>query len=187
MIGSQRPRHIPRRQHRKLRGPLIYRVYIRILACLFVGLFLASCQTGSAGQSNRAALLVVHSGGETRTACVSFTEPEISGYELLNRSDMPLVVDAGNPMGVMVCSIDGEGCAFPVERCLCECSAPGSCTYWAYFARNPDGSWAYSPNGASARAVSDGDMDAWVWLSGSGPSGPATPPVPETSFEAICR
>jgi len=80
-----------------------------------------------------------------------------------------------------------DGCSFPVERCLCECSAPGSCTYWAYFARNPDGSWAYSPNGASARAVSDGDMDAWVWLSGSGPSGPATPPVPETSFEAICR
>jgi hypothetical protein len=160
--------------------------HARLLVPLALGALLVSCQAGPTDNTHRAALIVVHPDGGTRTACVSFPETEISGYELLNRSGIPLVIDAGNPMGVMVCAIDGEGCAFPAEHCLCECSAPGSCTYWAYFARNPDGSWAYSPNGASARAVSDGDMDAWVWLSGSGPSGPATPPVPDTPYAEIC-
>lgn len=160
--------------------------HARLLVPLALGALLASCQAGSTDNTHRAALIVVHPDGVTRTACVSFAETEISGYELLNRSGIPLVIDAGNAMGVMVCAIDDEGCDFPAQDCLCQCDTPGSCTYWAYFARGEDGSWVYSPAGPSLRLVGDGDMDAWVWLSGTGTSGPATPPVPDTAYAEIC-
>jgi hypothetical protein len=89
-------------------------------------------------------------------------------------------------MGVMVCSVDGEGCAFPAEDCLCQCEGPGSCTYWAYFTRSPGEDWVYSPLGASAQTVHDGDLEAWVWLSGTSRAGPEVPPVPDLTFVEVC-
>lgn len=138
------------------------------------------------GAGGRAGLVVVHAGGALQTACVRFEGPDLSGYDLLRAAGFDLAVDAANPMGVMVCSLDGEGCAFPAQPCLCECSAPGACTYWAYFARTPEGGWAYSPLGPSARRLADGAVDGWVWLTSAGAGAPTEVPLPDLDFEEVC-
>ena len=45
--------------------------------------------------------------------CISFSEPEISGLQVLERSGLDLNYDAQNAPGVAICRIDGEGCGFP--------------------------------------------------------------------------
>jgi hypothetical protein len=148
---------------------------------------LAGCTASPAAQAgSRAALVVVHADGSVRMACVSFDEPQLTGAQLLSRSGFQYSEDAGNAMGIMICSIDGEGCDFPQSSCLCRCETPGECTYWSYFNRTNEGGWVYSPLGPSGRAVADGDVDAWVWLSGTGPGGPASSPVPDISFADVC-
>ncbi len=135
----------------------------------------------------RAALLVLHGDGTLRQACVEFSEPSVSGYELLTRSGLANIVDPRNAMGVLVCSIDGEGCSFPEDDCLCACRGTGPCRYWAYFTRGADGTWTYSPVGPSTRRVSDGDVDAWVWLTSARPGSSPTAGLPALDAEAICR
>ncbi len=134
----------------------------------------------------RAGLVILHGDGTLRQACVEFSERSISGYELLARSGIAAVVDPRNAMGVLVCSIDGEGCSFPDQDCLCACRGTGACTYWAYFTRSPDGSWSYSPVGPSMRRLSDADVDAWVWLRSSGVEASQSPPLPSLDIDALC-
>lgn len=157
-----------------------------IIAAL-ASLVLGACG-GSANPASpqRAGLVILHGDGTLRQACVEFSEPSISGYELLARSGIAVVVDPRNAMGVLVCSIDGEGCSFPQEDCLCACRGTGACTYWAYFVRGADGSWSYSPVGASMRQVSDGDVDAWVWLTHAGAEVPEVPTLPTVDLAALC-
>ena len=158
----------------------------RMLLALLLFPALAACGTPpEPGAGGRAGLVVVHGDGAVRTACVRYEGAELSGYDLLRQAGLDTAVDAANPMGVMVCALDGEGCAFPAEPCLCACSAPGRCTYWAYFARAPDGGWTYSPLGPSARRLGEGDLDAWLWLA-SGGAAPAEIPLPELTFEDVC-
>jgi hypothetical protein len=130
--------------------------------------------------------VVVHGDGSIETACVEFAGTEIRGYELLQLSESEEIVDASNSMGVLVCSIDGQGCAFPEEDCLCQCRGIGACTYWAYFTRAPGEEWVYSPLGASAQPVRSGDLEGWVWLSGTSRAGPEVPPLPDLTFEEVC-
>ena len=158
------------------------------VACLFlVGAWaMAGCIPEADGPRARAGLVIVHGDGSVQTACVEFEGPEAHGYEVLQIAEADEIVDAGNSMGVLVCSIGGEGCDFPADDCLCECRAPGSCTYWAYFTRAPGEGWVYSPLGASLRPVVDGDLEAWVWLSGTSRAGPEMPPVPDLTFEEVC-
>jgi hypothetical protein len=147
---------------------------------------IAGCVPESETMRGRAGLVVVHGDGSVQTACVEFEGEEADGWEVLQSSGLAPSVDAANAMGVLVCSIDGEGCAFPAEDCLCECRGVGSCTYWAYFTRSPGEGWVYSPLGASAREVRSGDVEAWVWLSGTSRAAPETPPVPDLTFEQVC-
>ncbi len=120
--------------------------------------------------------------------CVEFGEPEITGEELLARSELRYSINAANPMGVLVCSIEGSGCLYPEEDCFCECNRPGSCSYWSYFTRRLGEGWSYSVQGASQRRVKHGDLDAWVWISSSGP-GEARPEeaLAAIAFEDVCR
>ncbi len=127
------------------------------------------------GGENQAGLVIVQSDGRVVTRCVSFSDPQISGLALLERSGLAFSSDAG-PVGARVCSINGDGC--PASDCWCQCKGV-PCAYWNYYARNPDGSWAYAGIGAAMRQLGNGDVDGWVWGDGS-----ILPPV--MSFEAIC-
>jgi hypothetical protein len=151
-----------------------------------LGLALAACGSAPAAGSHQAGLAVVHGDGSVETACVAFSEPEISGLELLERAGLQISLDAGNPMGALVCQVQGEGCGFPGQACLCQCPAGGPCHYWAYFSRAPQAGWIYASNGASARQVHPGDVDAWVWLATSGAAQAIPAPLSRLVFEDIC-
>ncbi len=154
---------------------------------LFLGAcILVACAREPEGAGGRAGLVIVHGDGSVQTACVELSGTEARGYEVLQASEFEEIVDPANSMGVLVCSVDGEGCAFPVQDCLCECRGPGSCTYWSYFTRAPGQDWVYSPLGASAQPVHDGDLEGWAWLSGTSRVAPEVPPLPDLTFEEIC-
>lgn len=137
--------------------------------------FFAGVPVQAQESGNRAGLVVVHADGRVTTRCVAFEEPAITGYTLLQRSGLAFITASG-PMGIRVCSVDGEGC--PAADCWCLCkSAP--CAYWNYYHGNPDGSWSYAQIGAVARSIGPGDVDGWMWGDGSG-----APPT--ISFSTIC-
>ncbi len=158
-----------------------------LLAFALTCLAASACQSRDpSGNTNRAGLLILHGDGTLRQACVAFSESTVSGYELLTRSGLEAIVDPRNAMGVLVCSLDGEGCSFPEEDCLCACRGAGPCRYWAYFTLAADGSWTYSPVGPSMRRVSDGDVDAWVWLTSTGPGFSESTALPSFTAADIC-
>lgn len=132
---------------------------------------LAASRPAQTGGENRAALVVQAADGSTATACVSFTEEQISGYDLLERSGMALVASF-DAMGAAVCSINGQGCG--ADNCFCQFPP----NYWSYW-RMSGGSWSYSNLGASAAVVHNGDVDGWSWGSGK-------PPAAAPSFDALC-
>ena len=87
---------------------------------------------------NQAALVIVHGDGRVVTRCVGFSEAQITGADLLQRSGLDLNIEASS-MGATICRIDGEGCTFPQESCFCQCEG-ASCNYWSYW-RWENGEW----------------------------------------------
>ena len=159
------------------------------LIVLLSTFLIASCTSPLVDSGGgRAAIVVKHSDGSTSSACVTFDGDEIDGEELLNLSGIPYVADFGNSMGSILCSIEGDGCNFPSEKCFCDCSKPGSCAYWGYFVKDEEGGWVYAPIGARLRKVVDGDLDAWVWVE-TGGFGQVKDSslVPDVVFEEICE
>jgi hypothetical protein len=153
------------------------------LALLFVlfGYLSAAFLSGVAAQeSNRAAVVVRFAEGHSESRCVAFEEEQISGFELLNRSGLP--VDARiEGMGGIVCRIGETGCS--QNDCFCQCKGGADCTYWSYWhARDAD--WRYAQVGASTYLVGNGEVDGWSWGPGSPDSAIAPPPG---SFEEICK
>ena len=134
--------------------------------------------TLQAQDENRAAL-VVNFGDRVSTHCVSFSEDQISGYELLVRAGLDVEVEADG-MGAAVCQLDDTGC--PSNDCFCQCSGGDDCVYWSYWHQS-GGAWQYSAVGASAYQVEDGSVEGWSW----GPGSPeqAIPP-PDLSFADVC-
>jgi hypothetical protein len=131
---------------------------------------------------NRAGLVVQMADGSVVTRCVSFSEESLSGYELLRRAKLPLVVEVSG-MGPAVCKIGDSGCNYPQQSCFCQCNTlDASCTYWAY-AQFKDGAWRASPIGAAGSKVRNGDVDGWRWGKGDGTTG-ENPPV--ISLDEIC-
>jgi len=143
-----------------------------------VASLMAASRAGADGPS-RAGVVVSFEDGRSESVCVAFTEPEISGAELLSRAGLPLVTMSGSG-GAAVCSIDGVGCGNPGD-CFCQCHG-GGCRYWAYY-NLEDGGWRYSAVGSSLRKVHDGDVDGWAW--GAGGIGTGAQPA-ASSFDAIC-
>lgn len=127
---------------------------------------------------NQAALVIHTAAGETISRCVSFSEPEISGLELLTRSGLAVETSVGG-LGAAVCQIAGTGC--PAADCFCQCRGP-QCVYWSYW-QQVDGAWRYGQWGASASRVSPGAVEGWVW--GPGTVSEATAP-PLLSLAAVC-
>jgi len=132
---------------------------------------------------NRAGLVVRQDDGTVQTSCIEFSEPDISGLDLLLRSDLRVVVEYGGAHGGAVCKIGGDGCDYPLDDCFCQCVGI-DCTYWAYYHLRSDGSWEYSNVGGGSYTVHDGDVEGWSWGPGDyGTSGTQPPVIP---FNQIC-
>jgi hypothetical protein len=147
----------------------------------------SGCGAPAPSDGGRAALVLRGPSGRLEQACVRLREQESNGEQVLLDSGWQVSLDAANPMGSIVCAIDGEGCRFPAEACFCQCNSLGSCSYWAYFTQGTGGLWAYSPLGARAQPVREGDLHAWIWVSGtSAEPGAQQALLPEVTFDEIC-
>lgn len=117
-------------------------------------------QTGDpAGQ---AGVVVRFAEDQVATFCVTLDEPEITGYDLLQRTGLALEVSEVN-LGAAVCRLAETGC--PAGDCFCQCRG-ADCQYWSYWHR-VDGAWVYSAAGAGLYRVQAGDVDGWSWGPGS--------------------
>jgi len=154
------------------------------IAAAAVAIAAAGTRPGPAAAQavQRAGLVVQLGAGDVRTFCIAFAEPSISGEELLRRSGLAVSAEIG-VLGTLVCRIDDVGCDYPREACWCRCRTLGAgCTYWGYSTLDGD-RWAYSPLGAQARVVRDGDVDGWAWGAGAIATG-AMPPL--RTFDDLC-
>jgi hypothetical protein len=158
-----------------------------LLFILLAAATLSGCGTAAPTQGGRAALVLRGPEGSVQQACVLLRDSRTNGEQLLLDSGWEVALDAANPMGSIVCSIEGQGCRFPAEDCFCQCADLGSCSYWAYFISGADGAWTYSPLGARSQPVRDGDLHAWVWVSGAGGEPEAQQDLlPTLSFDEVC-
>lgn len=150
-----------------------------LLVVMALGIADSAAAQTSAGV-HRAGLVVQPGDGEAITYCVAFDEESITGMDLLQQSGLPLIVDPSHALGAIVCSIDGQGCAFPGEACFCECQGT-PCYYWNYYYLT-EGAWQYGHLGAATRTLTDGDVDAWVW----GDTRSSYSKLPDIGFDDIC-
>ena len=157
------------------RSPLFARVLLALALALALVLPAPVSVPLAAQRPNGAGLVIRHGDGRVLVHYVEFTEPEITGLELLMRSGASLTLANFGGLGTAVCAIDGEGC--PAENCFCR-SYASPAFYWHYYGLEPDGSWALQQVGPSSRRVRDGDVDGWSWTSGE--SG-----LPSTSIDEI--
>ncbi|MFN2123446.1 MAG: hypothetical protein ACK2UP_08110 [Candidatus Promineifilaceae bacterium] len=154
------------------------RLFLAVISTILV--FLWILPEGMLAQDgNQAALVIRYSDQNVQTACVDFSEPEISGLELLQRSGLDLELDVQG-LGAAVCRIGQTGC--PANDCWCQCKGGGDCIYWSYWLK-PGGQWQYSQGGASIYTATDGDIQGWSW--GPGAVSQAYSP-PDLSFEDVC-
>ncbi len=123
----------------------------------------------------RAGVVVRFGDGNVVTRCVAFSEPSLTGMELLMRAGFALRVDSGSSIGAGVCKINSLGCDAG-KSCFCQCEG-ATCAYWQYF-HLADGAWKYSVLGAGLYQVADGTVEGWAWGNN------ILPPV--MSLEQIC-
>jgi hypothetical protein len=127
-----------------------------------------------AAAKNHAGLVVVYGNGSVETKCVSFAEPQITGYQLVERSSFPFTAEFyASQKSYAMCSFKSEGCTYPSQKCFCQPS------FWSYWILKPVG-WQSSSQGVSLTSVKNGDVQGFRWGNGS-----AAPPP--TSFESICH
>ena len=149
-----------------------------LLLFVMTGMVLAS-QT-AAQTTNRAALVVSFGEGHVETSCVEFSEPELTGLEVLQRAGMDVEAQVQG-LGAAVCRIDGTGC--PGDNCFCQCTGGGSCRFWNYW-HLVDGQWQFSQAGGGIYPVQDGAVEGWSWSVGSPGGNSEQPPV--YNFDQIC-
>jgi len=128
---------------------------------------------------NQAAVVVRFEDDHVESRCVSFEEQQISGFDLLERSQFQIAAQVEGT-GIMACQIDGTGC--PTGDCFCQCKGGDECVYWSYWRHGEDG-WRYSQLGAGTAIVRDGTVDGWSW--GPGSLVYAVQP-PEVTFDEVC-
>jgi hypothetical protein len=127
--------------------------------------------TVHAQQTNQVGLVIQFGNGDLITRCIEFNESEISGYEVLERAGLNIVVNFDSGMGAGICGIEGEGC--PADSCM-TCDVPN---YWSYWHLSGE-SWTYSQKGASSYRVQHSDVEGWRWGDGD--------PPPVIQFDQIC-
>lgn len=124
-----------------------------------------------AEQPNGAGLVIRFGDGQVITAYVTFTEPAITGIDLLQRAGIPVTVAPFGGLGLAVCAIAGQGC--PAEDCFCQAKRQPA-WFWHYYGLTDDGRWVLHSVGASTRLLRDGDVDGWSWTSGESGLPPLT-------------
>jgi hypothetical protein len=165
-----------------------FRLRTFAVGLLALPLLLAACAPADSTEPavpGRAAVILVGPDRSARKTCVALETAEISGRDLLELAGIPTTLDERNPMGALVCAIDGQGCAYPAEECLCRCQGLGDCAYWASFVRTPPGAWTYAGQGVSTQRLASGDLYAWVWLPTASTSD-ALEWLPTDDTEALC-
>jgi hypothetical protein len=155
----------------------------RRVAFIFILLTCFGVALTQANDPQRVGLVVVHGNGEVMKQCIEFSEDQITGYEVLERSGLDLNADVTSGMGATICRIDDEGCTYPAEDCFCQCQG-SPCIFWSYW-HLVDGAWQFSNLGATIYQVSDGDVEGWVWGAGSRGNGGSPPPL--IPFDQICQ
>ncbi len=133
---------------------------IFFMLLLVLGLTSAPGAQAQGTPPHRAGLVIRIGDGTVQTRCVSFSEPSISGADLLTRSGLPIVLDVSSSIGAGVCKIGPLGCNRG-QSCFCQCEG-STCAYWQYF-HMQNGSWKYSNVGAAVYQVTDGAVDGWAW------------------------
>lgn len=139
-----------------------------------LGLLLALPVLAAPAESHRAGVVIDYGDGRVNTYCVIFTEPTLTGYELLQRTGVE-ITSVFEANGVAVCRLGGSagaGCA--ASNCFCQ----SPLKYWSYW-NQQGGTWVYSNVGASSAQVSAGTVNGWLWSN-------ATQPPAAASFDAIC-
>lgn len=154
--------------------------YLSWIVLLLLALAGPGPLSARAQEPNRVGLVLQFSDGSVFSACVAFSEPSISGYEVLRRAGLDVVAEFYG-MGAAVCKIGNDGCDFPAQICFCQCTG-SPCVYWAYH-HLVDGAWQYSGFGASNYQAHHGDVEGWAWGEGSPQQG-VQPPV--MTFEQLC-
>ncbi len=144
-------------------------------ACLILTLCLPAPALAQSTPPHRAGLVIRYGDGSIQTRCVSFSEPSLTGADLLMRSGLPVVLDARSSVGAGVCKIGAQGCN-QGQSCFCQCEG-STCAYWQYF-HLQNGAWTYSIVGAALYQVSDGMVEGWAWGSNVAP--------PVMSLDQVC-
>ena len=98
---------------------------------LLVGLTILAQTVWTQG-TNQAGLVIIHGDGHMVGRCVEFSEPQITGYDLLQRSALDLNIEVSG-MGATICRIDEEGCTYPAQS-----SAPPQALQDKIKAKRPD-------------------------------------------------
>jgi len=155
---------------------------VALVGALGLNLAAMVIHTNAQATPNHAGLIIQSASGQVVTRCITFDDPEITGYELLRRSNLALVVDIAG--GGSLCKIQNTGCAFPAQKCFCECQDMAqSCVYWQYYIQT-GGAWKYSPLGMLGQKVTNGSINGWAYGAGNSDSGGAMPP--SLTIEQIC-
>jgi hypothetical protein len=149
---------------------------ITLIVCFSVTL-------AQANGPHRVGLVVAHGNGQVIKQCIEFSEDQLTGYDVLERSGLDMNADVTSGMGATICRIDHEGCTYPAEDCFCQCQG-SPCIFWSYWHLS-NGDWKFSNLGASGYQVKDGDVEGWVWGEGVPSGGGEKPPL--ISFAEICK
>ncbi|MDI3339918.1 MAG: hypothetical protein QJR03_05225 [Sphaerobacter sp.] len=163
-----------RGHHRPRRAPWFLPLGALLALAL---LWLVGSPTADAARPNGAGLVVRHGDGRLVYVYVEFTEPAITGADLLARSGLATTIAPFGGLGEAVCALDGEGC--PADNCFCQ-SYQSPAYFWHYYTLGPDGTWRLAPSGPASRTIRDGDVDGWSWSAGTGD-------LPPTSIDEIAR
>jgi hypothetical protein len=142
-----------------------------------VGASSVACAAEAAGPPHAA--LVIDTGGQTLTYCVTLDAPTVSGLRLIQlaSSQHGLQYRLGFG-GQAVCQLAGIG------------PSGGDCfgdypNFWGYWHGNGSGGWTWAGSGAASASIGDGDMEGWSW--GSGDSGSTHPSPPSVAFGSVCE
>jgi hypothetical protein len=129
---------------------------------------------------HHAGLVIRDQQGELSYAYVAFSEPEISGLELLKRSGAAVVTVGFGGLGEGVCSIQNAGCdVTECQRRLCQ-GPRADDPFWQSFRQQAPGDWRTHMLGASAARVKDGEIHGWSWTG-------TEPNLPSVTLEEIAN